>query len=138
MFISAPSVCRQWQRQGPPGRRSISHMVMVQPSGPSIHRGRYSGLVQASKTSRRGSLNSRVMTISWTVGIVTVMVGVVMAAPLATGYRPGYAGAPGLALGQNGTSRERSSRVGRGWLGARVFLPSGRLPGARSDGVRLV
>src|SRR5215212_3163813 len=80
MFISAPSVLRQWQRQGPPGRRSISHMVMVQPSGPSIHCGRYSGLVQASKTSRRGASSSRVMTISWSVGIVTVTVRVVMAA----------------------------------------------------------
>src|ERR1700676_1121804 len=69
--ISLPLAWRQTKCQAPPGRRSISQTGMVQPSGPSIQCGRYFGLVQASKTSLRGALKTRVTTISRSVGVVT-------------------------------------------------------------------
>src|ERR1700674_3952102 len=46
---------------------------MVQPLGPNIQWGRCSGLVQASKTSRRGASKTRVMTTSRSDGVVNVV-----------------------------------------------------------------
>src|SRR5688572_19688691 len=67
-------VCR-----APPGRRSISHTGMVQPSGPSSQLGTCSGLVKASHTSRRGASNTRVATISTSDGVVNVVVPMLFA-----------------------------------------------------------
>jgi hypothetical protein len=45
---------------------------MVQPGGPNSQRRSNSGFDMASKTSRRGASNVRVMTTSRSVGVVTV------------------------------------------------------------------
>src|SRR5690349_14638371 len=67
---SWPSGPRRTKRQEPPGRTSISQTVSVEPCGPH-HRFRCSGLLIASKTSRRGAPKSRVRTISRSEGNVT-------------------------------------------------------------------
>src|ERR1051325_3129159 len=51
------------KRQAPPGRTSISNVVMVKPFGPH-HSPRYSRFVNASKTSARGASKTRVATIA--------------------------------------------------------------------------
>src|SRR5262249_23641118 len=60
------------KRQAPPGRRSIWHTGSVQPLGP-YQCGTWSGLVKASKTSRRGAAKRRVMTISRSDGVANVV-----------------------------------------------------------------
>src|SRR5882672_5129657 len=55
---------------------------MVQPGGPSNHCLTSSGLVNASKTSRRGALNTRVMAISRSLGVVTLNVPLFIIAAL--------------------------------------------------------
>src|SRR6266851_6451200 len=81
--MSVPSARRQTKCHAPPRRRSISQTGMVQPSGPSIHCGTCLGLVQASKTSRRGASNTRVMTTSWSEGVVKVVGLALSVAPMA-------------------------------------------------------
>src|SRR3954451_8502348 len=95
MVISSPPVWRQLNRNAPPGRRSISQPVIVQSAGP-IQRGRCSGRVQASKTSRRGAANTLVTAISVSDGVLKVV-----ASPIVTllelgevGVQPRVAGVP--------------------------------------------
>src|SRR5215472_1485969 len=79
--ISMPSDWRHTKCQAPPGRRSISQTGMVHPGGPSNHWGTYRGLVQASKTRRRGALKTRHKTISRSLGVVTCKVAESLMAP---------------------------------------------------------
>src|SRR5580693_7771825 len=67
----APSGPLQAQRNIPPGRASSSQTVISQPGGPSNHRLSSSGLKIESQTSSRGASNSRTMTISRSVGVVS-------------------------------------------------------------------
>src|SRR6266852_6488149 len=55
---------------------------MLQPGGPSSHCLTSSGLVNASKTSRRGALNTRVIAISRSLGVVTLNVPLFVIADL--------------------------------------------------------
>src|SRR5579885_3214877 len=70
MSSSSPLPLRQRKCQAPPGRRSISQMGIVQPSGPSSHCGTCCGSVHAAQTSRRGASNTRVITISRSDGVL--------------------------------------------------------------------
>src|SRR5213593_4495483 len=73
--MSVPSLSlRHTQRYLPPTRTSISHTGIDQPGGPNSHCLTSSGLVWASKTSRRGASNTRVITISRSPGVVSFRV----------------------------------------------------------------
>src|SRR3989304_4679078 len=87
------------QRQAPPTRRSTSQTTRFQPGGPPAQRLRSSGLVEASKTSRRGASKTRVMAISRSDGILTCSVPVSVIGGLLGGLAPGEAPvrAPSLA-----------------------------------------
>src|SRR5215472_9961470 len=68
---SPPSGARFTKRKAPFGRRSISQTASGTPLG-SHQWATCSALVQASKTSARGASKSRVTTIWWLPGVVTV------------------------------------------------------------------
>src|SRR5215510_11820690 len=74
MDISVPCSFRHTKCHSPPGRKSISQTGMVHPSGPSIHRCTYFGVVHAWKTRLRGASNCRVIITSLSVGVVTLTV----------------------------------------------------------------
>src|SRR5205807_10117791 len=70
MPMSWPSGPRNTKRKPPPTRRSTSQTTSDQPRGPN-QRLSNSGFVNASQTRRRGASNTRVSTISRSVGVVT-------------------------------------------------------------------
>src|SRR5258706_16002180 len=69
--MSLPSGPRNTQRHAPPTFRSASQTTSDQPLGPN-QRLSSSGLVNASKTSRRGASKTRVITTSRSVGVETI------------------------------------------------------------------
>src|ERR1700676_3145187 len=71
MPITVPSWPSHSKRYAPPTRRSISHTGIPQRGGPSSQRLPSFGLVHASKTSLRGARNTRVITISRSLEVVT-------------------------------------------------------------------
>src|ERR1700732_988141 len=75
MPISWPPGPRNTERHAPPTFRSISQTTSDQPRGPN-QRLNSSGLVKASKTRRRGTSKTRVITTSRSVGVVTFNVPV--------------------------------------------------------------
>src|SRR5437868_10500564 len=73
--MSFPSGLCSTNRKLPPTLRSTSQTAIDQPRGPN-QRLSSSGLVNASKTRRRGASKTRVKTISRSVGVVTFNVPV--------------------------------------------------------------
>src|SRR6267378_2216829 len=72
MPMVVPSWPSHTKRYAPPTLKSISQTGIVQPGGPRSQRLTSSGLVQASKTSLRGALKTRVIAISRSEGVVTL------------------------------------------------------------------
>src|ERR1700675_42111 len=83
---SRPSGARWTQRKAPFGRRSISQTASGTPLG-SHQCATCSALVQASKTTARGASKMRVITISRSVGVVTVIIPVFFIGDLSLPFR---------------------------------------------------
>src|SRR5437762_9527160 len=86
MPISLPSGPRSTKRKPPPTFRSTSQTTKDQPRGPN-QRLSSSGFENASKTIWRGASNTRVRTISRSLGVVTFNVPVFFIVDLS--YRSG-------------------------------------------------
>src|SRR5215471_17971528 len=70
MRASLPSGARRRLVQAPPGRTSIWHAMVVKPCGPH-QRAAIAWSVQARNTRSRGASNSRVITSSRSLGVMT-------------------------------------------------------------------